>query len=78
MACAAYVINRVPLSPINMKSPYELMFEEKPSVKYLRFLALFVMFMCRMQKELNWMPRLINSSLLDMTKEKKGGSAWIS
>jgi hypothetical protein len=26
MACAAYVINRVPLSLINMKSPYELMF----------------------------------------------------
>jgi len=33
MACAAYVINRVPLSPINMKSPYELMFEKKSSVK---------------------------------------------
>jgi len=25
-----------------------------------------------MQKELNWMPRLINASLLDMMKEKKG------
>jgi hypothetical protein len=36
------------------------------------FLALFVMFMCQMQKELNWMPRLINASLLDMMKEKKG------
>jgi hypothetical protein len=36
MACAAYVINRVPLSPINMKSPYELMFEEKPSVKHFK------------------------------------------
>jgi len=30
------VINRVPLSPINMKSPYELMFEEKPSVKHFK------------------------------------------
>ena len=36
MACAAHVINRVPLSPINMKSPYELMFEEKPSVKHFK------------------------------------------
>lgn len=33
MACAAYVINRVPLSPTAMKSPCELMFGEKPSVK---------------------------------------------
>ncbi|KAI4357176.1 hypothetical protein L6164_001142 [Bauhinia variegata] len=32
----AYVINRVPLSPINLKSPYELMFNEKPSVKHFR------------------------------------------
>ena len=37
MACGAYVINWVPLSsPINMKSPYELMFEEKPSVKHFK------------------------------------------
>lgn len=36
MKCAAYVINRMPLSPTNMKSPYELMFREKPSVKHLR------------------------------------------
>jgi len=36
MACAAYVINWVPLSPINMKSPYELMFEEKHSVKHFK------------------------------------------
>lgn len=33
MACAAYVINRVPLSPINMKSPYEMLYNEKPNVK---------------------------------------------
>ncbi|XXG88109.1 hypothetical protein AAC387_Pa12g0365 [Persea americana] len=36
MACATYVINWVPLSPINMKSPYELMFGEKPSVKHFK------------------------------------------
>jgi hypothetical protein len=36
MSCAAYVINRVPLSRINMKSPNELMFEEKPSVKHFK------------------------------------------
>ncbi len=36
MMCATYVINRLPLSPTNMKSPYELMFGEKPSVKHLR------------------------------------------
>ncbi|GKV52289.1 hypothetical protein SLEP1_g58877 [Rubroshorea leprosula] len=36
MKCAAYVINRVPLSPINMKSPYELMFDEKPNVRHFR------------------------------------------
>jgi hypothetical protein len=36
MTCATYVINRVPLSPINMKSLYELMFEEKPSVKHFK------------------------------------------
>jgi hypothetical protein len=34
--CAAYVINRVLLSPINIKSPYELIFKEKPSVKHLK------------------------------------------
>lgn len=36
MKCASYVINRTPLSPNNMKSPYELMFGEKPSVKYFK------------------------------------------
>jgi hypothetical protein len=36
MAFAAYVINQVPLSPINMKSPYELTFEEKRSVKHFK------------------------------------------
>lgn len=36
MKYEAYVINRMPLSPIIMKSPYELVFGEKPSVKYLR------------------------------------------
>lgn len=29
MKSASYVINRIPLSTINTKSPYELMFEEK-------------------------------------------------
>jgi hypothetical protein len=36
MACATYVVNRLPCSPINMKSPHELMFDEKPSVKHLK------------------------------------------
>ncbi|OIT25923.1 retrovirus-related pol polyprotein from transposon tnt 1-94, partial [Nicotiana attenuata] len=36
MKYAAYVINMMPLSPNNMKSPYELMFGEKSSVKHLR------------------------------------------
>jgi len=30
------LINRMPLSPINMKSLYELIFKEKPSVKHLK------------------------------------------
>ena len=34
--CAAYVINRMPLSPTNMRSPYELIYEEKPSVKHFK------------------------------------------
>ena len=36
MACATYVISRLALSPINFKSPYELMFEEKPNVKHFK------------------------------------------
>ncbi|KAJ3679560.1 hypothetical protein LUZ60_017571 [Juncus effusus] len=36
MACSTYVVNRLPCNPINMKSPHELMFDEKPSVKYLK------------------------------------------
>lgn len=36
MKCAAYVINKIPLSPNNMKSPYELIFGENPSIKHLR------------------------------------------
>ncbi|CAM8920044.1 unnamed protein product [Rhodiola kirilowii] len=36
MICAAYVINRLPLSPNNMRTPYELMFGEKPSVKHFK------------------------------------------
>jgi hypothetical protein len=39
MACVAYMVNPVPLSPINMKSPYELMFEEKPSVNHFKVLG---------------------------------------
>ncbi|KAG6466920.1 hypothetical protein ZIOFF_075291 [Zingiber officinale] len=34
--CAAYVINRVPLRSSNNKAPYELLFDAKPNVKYLR------------------------------------------
>lgn len=33
---AAYVINRLPLNPNNVKSPYEMIFGEKPTVKHLR------------------------------------------
>ncbi|CAA7020014.1 unnamed protein product [Microthlaspi erraticum] len=36
MRCAAYVINRMPLSPNNMKSPYEMVHGKKPTVKHLR------------------------------------------
>ena len=36
MKCAKYVINRIPLSPINMKMPFEQLYGEKPTVKYLR------------------------------------------
>jgi hypothetical protein len=36
MAYATYVINWVPQSPINMKSPYKLMFEERPNVKHFK------------------------------------------
>ncbi|CAL9159627.1 unnamed protein product [Musa hybrid cultivar] len=34
MTCATYIINRTSVSPINLKSPYELMLGEKPNVKY--------------------------------------------
>ncbi|KAK8914445.1 hypothetical protein KSP39_PZI024364 [Platanthera zijinensis] len=36
MTCATYVINWMPLSTNNMKSPHELMFKEKPSIEHLR------------------------------------------
>jgi len=36
MKCATYVINKIPLSPNNMKSSYELIFGEKPNIKHLR------------------------------------------
>lgn len=36
MKCASYVINKMPLSPINMKSLHELMLGEKHSVKHLK------------------------------------------
>ncbi|KAG6469325.1 hypothetical protein ZIOFF_074038 [Zingiber officinale] len=36
MMCAANVINRLPQSPTNKKSPYELMFGKKPNVKHMR------------------------------------------
>lgn len=36
MACAPYVFNQVPLSPINMGPTYELMFEKKPSVNIFK------------------------------------------
>ena len=36
MKCAAYVNNKMPLSPNNMKSPYELMLGDKPNIKNLR------------------------------------------
>lgn len=36
MRCAADVINRIPLSPNNMKSPYEMVNGKKPTVKHLR------------------------------------------
>lgn len=36
IACAAYVINLMSISSNNMKSPYELLFGEKPTIKYLK------------------------------------------
>ncbi|KAK3031162.1 hypothetical protein RJ639_035185 [Escallonia herrerae] len=39
MQCACHVINRLPLKVIDMKSPFELLYEEKPSVAYSRVLA---------------------------------------
>jgi len=60
MKCATYVINRMPLCPINMKSPYELIFEERLNVKHLKFLGLFAMSMCPHFKELNLMQKQEN------------------
>ncbi|KAL0431178.1 UNVERIFIED_CONTAM: hypothetical protein Sradi_0743800 [Sesamum radiatum] len=34
MDCATYVINRMTLSPINMRTPYAMIFGEKPNMKY--------------------------------------------
>ena len=36
MRCAFHVINRLPSKVINMKTPYELLYKEKPSVSYFR------------------------------------------
>lgn len=36
MRCACHVINRLPSKVINMKTPYELLYKEKPSVSYFR------------------------------------------
>lgn len=34
--CNLYFINRTPLGPINLKSPYKLMFDEKSNIKHSR------------------------------------------
>ncbi|CAL9098002.1 unnamed protein product [Musa textilis] len=36
MACVTYIINRTLLSLINLKCTYELMFDDKPNIKYFR------------------------------------------
>lgn len=46
MVCATYVINRMPLSLVNMRTPYELMFGEKPSVKHLKVFLFYLLCSC--------------------------------
>lgn len=40
MACATYVINRVPLSSVNIRFPYEFVFGKKTSVKHCKVFCL--------------------------------------
>jgi len=57
MKCVVYVINRMSLSPINMKSPYKIIFEENQMLNILEFLGLFVITMCPNLKEQNLMQK---------------------
>ncbi|KAF3659533.1 hypothetical protein FXO38_05309 [Capsicum annuum] len=63
--------HRILLSQNNIKSPYELMFGEKPSIKSLRVLDLSVVFISRILSRENWIVRHENVYLLDMMKGKK-------
>jgi hypothetical protein len=77
MACATYVINRVPLSPINMKSPYELMFEEKPSVKHFKVFGSICYVHVPDAKRTKLDAKAHKCIFIGYDEKKKGGSAWI-
>jgi hypothetical protein len=77
MACAAYVINRVPLSPINMKSPYELMFEEKPSVKHFKVFGSICYVHVPDAKRTKLDAKAQKCIFIGYDERKKHGSAWI-
>jgi hypothetical protein len=77
MACVVYVIDRVPFSPINMKSPYELTFEEKPSVKHFKVFGFICYVHVPDAKRTKLDAKTQKCTFIGYDERKKGGSAWI-
>ncbi|KAK1411971.1 hypothetical protein QVD17_32863 [Tagetes erecta] len=72
---AAYLINRTPSSVLNGRTPYELLFGSKPSLKHLRNFGCLV-FSTNLNPKSKFEKRAIKCVLLGYSVFKKGYKLW--
>ncbi|KAK1410403.1 hypothetical protein QVD17_36940 [Tagetes erecta] len=72
---AAYLINRTPSSVLNGRTPYELLFGSKPSLKHLRNFGCLV-FSTNLNPENKFDKRAVKCVLLGYSVFKKGYKLW--
>lgn len=75
--CACHVINHLPSWPGKERSPFEILYHEKPNVNHFRYLVQLVMFIFQKLTEPNLIQKQKSASLLAMIHIGKGGGVWI-
>lgn len=69
---SAYVINRLPLSPNNIKTPYKFVFGEKPNVKHFSVFGPICYVHVSDSRREKFDAKVKNAYLFGMMKGQKG------